>query len=163
MGLWTAECGHDDCSGCNLTNDGNPTRLFCPHSSHEIVRASMCREAGDGAFSMSNRADVSWRAHVRPTLVQRQTENGKLICGICKKDIGVDANGKISYTSISQTVHVEYPPIDHYNKDWADRRADLEATAAFQRADLVRQHDMLMDEFNRDPLRITCKTCNLTR
>ena len=163
MTHWHCECRHEKCQLCSLSSPVNPKGMDCPHSEEEIYRTEVDRTPGDLAFSQSNRTDVRWLSHIRPGLVARQTKGGKLICAICSGDIGVDANGKISYVSSSGHLHIEYPPIDHYKPDWRDRKRQVEASPAYVNGDVGKQKTLLLQAYNSEPLRITCKACNLGR
>ncbi|MBT0956444.1 hypothetical protein IV417_03525 [Alphaproteobacteria bacterium KMM 3653] len=163
MTRWIIECADEDCESCEMSAPSNPKGGGCPRSNGYIVRATVDRSEGDLTFSMSNRSEVRWNKAIFPMLVARQTLGGQLICALCNTVIKTDSDGKISYVSASGKTHVERPPIDHYNKDWKDRRRDLEAKPAFRNADVGDKKAMLTAAFNADPLRITHRTCNLTR
>jgi hypothetical protein len=121
---------------------------------------------GDGAFSLSNRYDLSWYASVYKTLVGKQTDqSGNLICSISNTVIALNANGKPTYISASQTPHEECPKINHFRPDWMVRLTRLDrlsecrcgrqagdARSGLQRASFARNAQILQ---SRPPPRAT--------
>ncbi|QDC10179.1 hypothetical protein FHY55_13385 [Oceanicola sp. D3] len=163
MTEWTIECAEEDCEVCEMKCSGSPVGRTCPETGADIVRATPIRSDGDRTFSLSNRAGLRWRTHVRGSLMKGQTIGGKLVCAICRKPIDIDDAGKISYKSKSGRLHREAPPIDHYGPDWRHRKRKVERDPVYRRGGVQKQYKMLMNAYNAMPLRITHRHCNLAR
>ncbi|MEL6523834.1 MAG: hypothetical protein AAFQ66_22855 [Pseudomonadota bacterium] len=161
--LWNIECTDEGCRGCKKRSDTNPRYKTCTKLGGQIIFAEVNRSAGDATFSMSKRMGMRWLPGVRSKIMKRQTKAGKVICGICHKPIKFHRDKKIRYVSKSGKEHIESPPIDHYNDDWIVRLRRLETKSAFIQASLTRQHQLKLAIYNAEPLRITCRSCNLGR
>lgn len=116
----------------------------------------------------STQIRFTWDKGLREKLMKSQVNNGKLMCGLgtscyLYKETGgvivINKDGKEEWKSKNSNDKKTAPPIDHYNKDWKDRLADL----------LKKNHDVLTFKtegqklFNAPYLRILHRHCNNKR
>lgn len=165
MPFWDVHCRHEECSGCRYEQKGAPKGI-CDRSGCDIDPRYVVEDKdGDTSltYSQSNRIGVSWAKGLREQLTAHQTDKQGLKCAICYKVIKTDGQGRIAYTSKSGKIHIERPPIDHFNPDWADRLRSLEKMPAYINANLPAKKTLLQKLYNSPGLRITHRGCNLTK
>jgi hypothetical protein len=109
-----------------------------------------------------------WEKGLREKLIQQQTQNGKLMCGLGNncylfQDTGgviaLSKDGKEEWVSKNNNDKKTAPPIDHYNSDWKDRLAALEKKGY----DVQTFQTEGQKLYNAPSLRIIHRYCNSKR
>lgn len=95
----------------------------------------------------------------------KNDHKGKLICQLCGDEIHLDASGYETGPSVASYKNRGRPQIDHYKPDWVGRVKIIKQWVAHkgQKVEPDEIRKWVIKEYNRMPLRVVHKKCNLSR